>query len=119
MQHNWTRRELLGVASSTLALPMIARASTPSNRVAIVRCREYSSFENQLGSAFDHIGGISDLVRGKTIALKLNLTGNPKNFPLTEALPYRTNGDSVAKTVHLLAKAGATRVRLIESFFPA
>jgi hypothetical protein len=51
--------------------------------------------------------------------LKLNLTGNPKSFPLTAALPYRTNGDSVAKTVHLLARAGATRVRLIESFFPA
>ena len=62
---------------------------------------------------------MQQLVRGKTVALKLNLTGNPKNFPLTESLPYRTNGDTVAKIVHLLAKAGATRVRLIESFFPA
>lgn len=119
MQQNWTRRELLGVASTGLALPMIVRASEPSKRVAIVRCREYASFEDKLSSAFDQVGGIGNLVRGKTVALKLNLTGNPKNFPLTEALPYRTNGDSVAKTVHLLARAGAARVRLIESFFPA
>jgi uncharacterized protein (DUF362 family) len=110
-----SRRQLLtGIAAAPLAL----RASTENTRVAIVRCREYSGFQPQLSSAFDQIGGIEKLVRGKTVALKLNLTGNPKNFPLSQALPYRTNGDSVAKTVYLLAKAGATRVRLIESFFP-
>ena len=47
------------------------------------------------------------------------MTGNPKKFPLTPDLPYRTNPETVAATVHLLAKAGATRVRIIESFFPA
>jgi uncharacterized protein (DUF362 family) len=120
MLQNLTRRDLIGgAASSALALPLLARASTPANRVAIVRCREYVSFQNQLSSAFDQIGGIDKLVRGKTVALKLNLTGNPKNFPLTEQLPYRTNGATVAKTVYLLAKAGAARVRIIESFFPA
>lgn len=111
-----TRRDLLAGAA---AIPMIARAANSPHRVAIVRCREYSNFENQLSSAFDHIGGIGGLVRGKTVALKLNLTGNPKNFPLSTELPYRTDGASVAKTVHLLAKAGAARVRIIESFFPA
>ena len=119
MIHNTTRRELLtGMAAASMTLPIALKAATTDNRVAIVRCREYSSFQPQLSSAFDKIGGIENLVRGKTVALKLNLTGNPKNFPLTEALPYRTNGSSVAKTVYLLAKAGATRVRLIESFFP-
>jgi uncharacterized protein (DUF362 family) len=119
MIHNTTRRELLtGMAAASVTLPIALKAATTDNRVAIVRCREYSSFQPQLSSAFDKIGGIENLVRGKTVALKLNLTGNPKNFPLTEALPYRTNGSSVAKTVYLLAKAGATRVRLIESFFP-
>jgi len=58
-------------------------------------------------------------VKGKTVGLKLNLTGNPARFPLTPDLPYRTNGDTLATTVHLLAKAGARRVRIIESFFPA
>jgi uncharacterized protein (DUF362 family) len=58
-------------------------------------------------------------VRGKTVAIKLNLTGNPARFPLTPNLPYRTNGETVANVVYLFAKAGAKRVRIIESFFPA
>jgi uncharacterized protein (DUF362 family) len=84
-----------------------------------VRCRSYNDFRPKLASAFDQIGGIEGLVRGQTVGLKLNLTGNPKNFPLTPGLPYRTNGETVANTVYLLAKAGAKRVRIIESFFPA
>jgi hypothetical protein len=57
-------------------------------------------------------------VQGKTVALKLNLTGNPKNFPLTRELPYRMDPQSIAATVNLFARAGARRVRMIESFFP-
>src|ERR1700733_6795884 len=117
------RREMLATTGAAtlgaLCMPKLMQAQAPASQVAIVRCRDYAQYGQQLSSAFDQIGGIGGLVRGKTVALKLNLTGNPKNFPLTEELPYRTNGDSVAKTVHLLAKAGAARVRLIESFFPA
>jgi uncharacterized protein (DUF362 family) len=117
-----TRRQMLAAGTSTaaaLALPQLSKASAPSSRVAIVRCRDYTTFQGQLSSAFDQIGGIEKLVRGKTVALKLNLTGNPAKFPLTPELPYRTDGATVASTVHLLARAGARRVRLIESFFPA
>ncbi|MBV8808122.1 MAG: DUF362 domain-containing protein [Acidobacteriaceae bacterium] len=117
-----SRRDLLAAGATSaaaLALPGLLRAEPPASRVAIVRCRDYNDFSANLSTAFDQIGGIDKLVRGKTVALKLNLTGNPKNFPLTPDLPYRTNGDTVAKTVHLLARAGATRVRIIESFFPA
>ncbi len=95
------------------------QASAPASSVAIVRCREYTDFGSKLSTAFDQIGGIDKLVRGKTVGIKLNLTGNPKNFPLTPDLPYRTNGQTIAATVALMSKAGARRVRLIESFFPA
>lgn len=119
-----TRRDLLAAgttAAAALALPRAVYSSSPAPAcsVAIVRCREYANFRPQLSSAFDQIGGIDKLVRGKTVAVKLNLTGNPANFPLTPELPYRTNGETVANVVYLLAKAGAKRVRLIESFFPA
>ena len=100
-------------------MPKLMKAEAPASRVAIVRCPDYAQYGQQLSRAFDQIGGIEKLVRGKTVALKLNLTGNPKNFPLTPELPYRTNPQSVAATVHLFAKAGARRVRMIESFFPA
>ena len=114
-----SRRELLVTGSAAGVGLLKANTPAPSSRVAIVRCRSYSDFSPQLSSAFDHIGGIQKLVRGKTVALKLNLTGNPARFPLTPDLPYRTDASSVAATVHLFAKAGAKRVRIIESFFPA
>jgi uncharacterized protein (DUF362 family) len=87
--------------------------------VAIVRCRNSADFTSSLQKGFDQIGGIEGLVRGKTVAVKVNLTGNPARFPLTPDLPYRTSGESIASVVHLLARAGARRVRIIESFFPA
>jgi uncharacterized protein (DUF362 family) len=117
-----TRRDLLAAGASTaaaLALPNLLKAEAPAAKVAIVRCRDYKDFSAKLATGFDQIGGIAPLVRGKTVGLKLNLTGNPKRFPLTPDLPYRTNGDTVANTVYQLAQAGARRVRIIESFFPA
>lgn len=118
---NVTRREMLGagVGAATLGLPLPTKADAPLRPVAIVRCRDYRDFPRSLETGFDQIGGIDKLVRGKTVGLKLNLTGNPAHFPLTPELPYRTNGETVAYTVHQLAKAGAKRVRIIESFFPA
>jgi uncharacterized protein (DUF362 family) len=122
MNHpNPTRRDLLTSATAGIAAlgaSNLMRASAPASSVAIVRCRNYADFTTQLSSAFDHIGGIQKLVRGKTVALKVNLTGNPKYWPLTPDLPYRTNPASIASTVHLFAQAGAARVRIIESFFP-
>ena len=118
---NLSRRDLLAAgtgAMAALSLPARGAVNAPASPVAIVRCRDYRDFSGQLSSAFDKIGGIEKLVKGKTVALKLNLTGNPKRFPLTPDLPYRTDGKTVADTVHLFALAGAKRVRIIESFFP-
>jgi uncharacterized protein (DUF362 family) len=120
-----TRRDVLAQTGTAivaaLGLPKLLKADAPASTVAIVRCRSYQKDDltSKLSSGFDQIGGIDKLVRGKTVGLKLNLTGNPARFPLTPELPYRTNAATVAATVHLLAKAGARRVRIIESFFPA
>lgn len=114
-----TRRHLLASGAAVAAAPLLVKASAPASTVAIRRCRTYHDFEGQLIKACDQIGGIQSLVRGKTVGLKLNLTGNPANWPLTPNLPYRTNHQTIAATVHVLARAGARRVRIIESFFPA
>jgi uncharacterized protein (DUF362 family) len=117
--HAMTRRHLLASGASIAAAPLLLRAGAPASTVSIRRCRTYRDFEGQLAKACDQIGGIQSLVRGKTVGLKLNLTGNPANWPLTPNLPYRTNHQTLAATVHVLARAGARRVRIIESFFPA
>lgn len=112
-----SRRELLGGLAATAA--SFAKPA-PANTVAIARCRTFQEdIYGKLAKMFDQIGGIGPIVKNKTVALKLNLTGNPKRFPLDPAMPYRTQPDTVLATVRLLAKNGAKRVRVIETFFPA
>jgi len=66
---------------------------------------------------FDQIGGIGSLVKGKTVAVKVNMTGNPDiragSIPI-EKMTF-THPDVIAATVHLLSLAGAFRIRLLES----
>lgn len=70
-----------------------------------------------MGTMFDQLGGVGKLVRGKTVAIKLNLTGMA-----WDRMGYRTPGetywvhpDVVGAAVHLFSQAGAQRVRLLES----
>jgi len=113
-----SRRGLLLGAGAAAA--GAAFAAAPSAPVAIARCRSYGrEFEAALNKTVDQIGGIASLVKGKTVAIKLNLTGNPSRFPLKADLPYRTEASTVLAAAHLLARAGARRIRILESFFPA
>lgn len=114
-----SRRELLATG---LALGSVARGATaPVSTVAIARCRSYDRdhVEQTLSSMFDQIGGIGSLVKNKTVALKLNLTGQPQKFAVDPRFPFRTDPNTVLATAHLIAKAGARRIRIIENFFPA
>lgn len=114
-----SRRALLaGAAGAALGRPGLAAA--PASRVAIGRCRAYDrSMEATLAGMFDQLGGIGRLVKGKTVAVKLNLTGNITRFPIKPDLPYRNDPHTVLAFAHLLARAGARRIRFLESFFPA
>jgi len=87
-------------------------------RVAVGTCREYGpDVAGVLENMFDKLGGLQGLVAGKTVAIKLNLTGMAY-----DRLGYAPAGvthwvhpDVVGATVHLLGKAGAHRIRLLES----
>jgi hypothetical protein len=63
------RREMLtttGAATlAALCMPKLMQAEAPASQVAIVRCRDYAQYGQQLSSAFDQIGGLDKLVRGK------------------------------------------------------
>ena len=118
----FSRREVLAGAG-VLALAGKARGQVqpaPASAVSIARCRSYDrAFDDSLGSALDKIGGIGSLVKGKTVAVKLNLTGNVTRFPVSADMPYRNDPASVLSLAHHLSRAGAARIRFIESFFPA
>jgi uncharacterized protein (DUF362 family) len=114
---NFTRREAFGLAAT--AAVTFGRTN-PVSTVAIARARAYDSdIYATLKSLTDQIGGLKSIVNNKTVALKPNLTGNPMRYPVKPGLPYRTEPSSVLALCQLMARAGAKRIRLIESFFPA
>lgn len=120
MCKDFSRREFLagGAAFAGTASAQGGRTA-PSAPVAIARCRSYDqNLTATLSKMFDQIGGLG-FVKGKTVALKLNLTGNITRFPNRPDLPYRNEPATVLAVAHLLARAGARRIRMIESFFPA
>jgi uncharacterized protein (DUF362 family) len=112
----YSRREALGVVAGSIAFAQ----SAPASRVAIARCRAYdASMFKSMKQMFDQIGGLAPIVKNKTVALKLNLTGNPARFPVKPDLPYRNDPATVLAACQLMARAGANRIRIIEAFFPA
>jgi uncharacterized protein (DUF362 family) len=70
-----------------------------------------------LAGMFDQLGGLRKLVSGKTVAIKINVTGSPtERFRgLAQGQTYWVHPQVVSATVHLLGQAGARRIRLVES----
>ena len=86
--------------------------------VAIVSCKTYGpEVKTALRQCFDLIGGVENLVRNKTVTIKINLTGtNFRRFmdrPVGET--YMTHSATVMALLALLFDAGAARIRLVES----
>ena len=96
-------------------------ARAPASPVALLRCESYEPriFRRALAKAFDLIGGIGELVRGQTVAVKLNLTGLSWKpvFGLPAQETYQSQPNTVAALCALLAGAGARRIILIENLY--
>ena len=118
MSCRYSRRELLGAVAAAIAPRFVSATPLPAARVAIAKTKTYGpELVPVLARMFDQIGGIGTLVRGKTVAIKLNLTGSPK-YRLGHSpaeLAQWTYPDVIGAAVHLIGKAGAKRIRLLES----
>ena len=70
-----------------------------------------------LQKMFDQLGGLERIVKNKTVAIKVNLTGSPTlrlgYLPLEDT--HYTHPHVIAATVHLMGRAGARRIRILES----
>ena len=118
-----SRRKFIGAVGATagmlLTRPYSALAETaPVSRVAVGVCPQYGrGVTDTMGTMFDQLGGLEKLVGGKTVAVKLNLTGMSYDrlHHLPPGVTHWVHPDVVGATVRLLAKAGASRVRLLES----
>jgi uncharacterized protein (DUF362 family) len=64
---------------------------------------------------FDQIGGVGGRVRGKTVAIKLNLTGGNRFEGYTPGDTHWVHPKVVGAVTAVLGKLGARRIRLLES----
>jgi uncharacterized protein (DUF362 family) len=103
-----------------LAGPRLMRAAVaPAAPVAVARCKTYDPSElvPAMQTIFDQLGGLERLVKGKTVAIKINLTGAPSyrlgHLPLEDT--HYTHPQVIGTAVHLMGRAGAKRIRLLES----
>jgi uncharacterized protein (DUF362 family) len=112
-----TRREWLALIAAT---PLL-KADTPPAPAAPVSIAQCASYDEdvtaRLAAMFDQLGGLPKLVRNKTVAIKLNLTGGPGNklngAPVV--VTHMVHPKVVEAAVYLMGRAGAKRIRLLES----
>jgi uncharacterized protein (DUF362 family) len=119
MKCGFSRREWLYTTAAGVAAAPFARADAPTSPVAVARCRTYEPAEllSSMQKMFDQLGGLGRLVAGKTVGIKINLTGSPTyrvgHLPLEDT--HYTHPHVIAAAAQLMAKAGARRIRVLES----
>ena len=106
-------------AGAYIAKPSLLSAErAPASPVAIGICPEYNrQVVDVLSTMFDQLGGLQKLVGGKTVAIKLNMTSVPKDKlnDMPNEMTHWVHPQVIGALVSLLGKAGATRVRILES----
>lgn len=127
-----SRRRLLqlaGSAAASLALDGAAGSSAwatrtgtaPTATVGIERCASYAlpMVVARLAAVIDRTGGLGALVRGKTVAVKVNLTGSPGGgaLGLSPGRTYHVHPTVVQALAVLLARSGARRIRFLEGTY--
>ncbi|HVO13495.1 MAG TPA: DUF362 domain-containing protein [Vicinamibacteria bacterium] len=106
-----------GGSSSTSSSP----SPTPSGAdatVALVRANAYGGVGSAaLREALQLLGGVGALVRGKTVTIKVNMTGWPMQplFGRSPGESYVTNGELAFALADIFIENGATRIRIVDS----
>jgi uncharacterized protein (DUF362 family) len=123
MKRNLNRRDFIQGASVAAAGFCLApsglwASAAPAAPVSIARCRTYGpEVMTTLAGMFDQLGGLGRLVNGKTVSMKINTTGSAQGRlgSLPQGETHWVHPEVVGAMVHLLGKAGARRIRLLES----
>ena len=121
MRETVTRRDWLALSGLALgamaARPAMARAVSagPAEPVSVAKVRSYDEdLTSQFRLMFDQIGGIGNQVKGKTVGIKVNLTGGG-NFPgYTTGDTHWVHPRVVGAAVAAFGALGAKRIRILE-----
>ena len=133
MRKGLTRRDWLalsGLAAGAMAVQTIDARQTnarpaadartastaPSEPVSVAKVRSYDDdLPAQFRKMFDQIGGIDNQVKGKTVGIKVNLTGDGRFPGYTAGDTHWVHPRVVGAAVAAFGALGAKRVRILES----
>jgi len=126
-----TRRDWLalsGLAAGAIAVrPSLARATegarsipenpaAPAEPVSVAKVRSYNEdLTAQFRKMFDQIDGIGNQVKGKTVGIKVNLTGDAPFPGYTAGDTHWVHPRVVGSAVAAFGALGAKRIRILES----
>jgi len=108
-------------SGSAPVLPYPSPPGSPrsaTGTVSIVRAASYDPIEvhEALAESFARLGGIADLVRGHSVAVKANLTGYSIDlFGRPPGETFASHGVTMHALARHLVSAGAARVTVLES----
>ena len=125
IRSSFSRRDLFAVSGLAMgALAVKAQDPTPVAPNATVSVAKVASYDGdlvaQIEHMFDEIGGIGPMVRGKTVAMKVNLTGamgQGRQVGLSAGQTSWVHPNVVGALTTVFAKMGAKRIRILESTF--
>ena len=117
-----------GIAATSFGMGVLlpelcagAEGTAPTAPVALARCETYDvpALVERLGALLDKTGGLKRLVAGKTVAVKVNLTGSPGSgaLGLPAGRTYHVHPNMVQALAILLDRAGARQVRFVEGTY--
>ncbi len=119
-----SRRAFLSSALAAAVVPHVLHAqagSPPTSPVAIARCRRYDfpAVKAALSTMFDELGGIGSLVNGKTVSVKINVTGgwHVPVYTLSPVETVYTHPIVALAACSLFQEAGARRITICESLY--
>ncbi|MGE5733941.1 MAG: DUF362 domain-containing protein, partial [Acidobacteriota bacterium] len=123
MRQAVTRRDWLALSGLALGA-MAARAAEgeravsagPVEPVAVAKVRSYDeNLTARFRLMFDQIGGIGNQVKGKTVGIKVNLTGGGRFPGYTAGDTHWVHPRVVGAVVAAFGALGAKRIRILES----
>lgn len=113
-----TRREWIAMIAAAPLAKGADELRAPAAPVSIAKCASYDEdLTAKLDSMFDQLGGLARVVKNKTVTVKLNMTGAPSQRVrgLAPAITHYTHPKLVGATAYLMGRAGAKRIRFVES----
>ncbi len=113
-----SRRDLLACSLATGAVAAAPQtpATPPSGPVSVAKVRTYDvDLVAQFEKMFDQIGGVGNQVRGKTVGIKINLTGGDHFEGYTAGDTHWVHPKVAGAVTAALGRLGAKRIRILES----